>query len=142
MASEQEMLRVVFSADETGHSMGYHTIATALRDAGIEVILAGPQIPREIAYTAIQEGADVIAYRIMAAYPPTLVSKLIKVLQEQSVKDIPIVVGGAILPKQEAELREMGVFEVFPIGSSLTSVVEYFQSLQRKISADRNRVSS
>ena len=60
MASEQEMLRVVFSADETGHSMGYHTIATALRDAGIEVILAGPQIPREIAYTAIQEGADVI----------------------------------------------------------------------------------
>ena len=67
-------IRVLFSADETGHSIGYHTIATALRDAGVEIILGGPQIPREIASTAIQEGVDIIAYRIMGAHPPTLVS--------------------------------------------------------------------
>jgi len=119
-------IRVLLSADETGHSMGYHTIATALRDAGIEVILGGTQIPREIAHTAIQEDVDVIAYRIMGAHPPTLVSRLVKVLKEQGADNIPIVVGGAILPKQEEQLREMGVLRIFPLGCSLESVISFF----------------
>jgi len=118
--------RVLFSADETGHSMGYHTIATALRDAGMEVILGGTQIPREIAHTAIQEGANVIAYRIMGAHPPTLVSRLIKILREEGADSIPIVVGGAILPKQVEQLKEIGVLGVFPIGCSLESVTSFF----------------
>ncbi|PIP49164.1 MAG: methylmalonyl-CoA mutase [Chloroflexi bacterium CG_4_9_14_3_um_filter_45_9] len=119
-------IRVLLTADETGHSMGYHTIATALRDAGIEVILGGTQIPREIAHTAIQEDVDVIAYRIMGAHPPTLVSRLVKVLKEQGADNIPIVVGGAILPKQEEQLREMGVLRIFPLGCSLESVISFF----------------
>lgn len=123
-------LKILLSADETGHSMGYHTIATALRDAGMEVILGGTQIPREIAHTAIQEDVDIIAYRIMGAHPPTLVSRLLKVLKEQDAGNIPIVVGGAILPKQEDPLREMGALGVFPIGSSLSSVVGFFQNLK------------
>ena len=123
-------LKILLSADETGHSMGYHTIATALRDAGMEVILGGTQIPREIAHTAIQEDVDIIAYRIMGAHPPTLVSRLAKVLKERSAESIPIVVGGAILPKQEDPLREMGALGVFPIGSSLSSVVGFFQNLK------------
>ena len=119
-------IRVLLTADETGHSMGYHTIATALRDAGIEVILGGTQIPREIAHTAIQEDVDVIEYRIMGAHPPTLVSRLVKVLKEQGADNIPIVVGGAILPKQEEQLREMGVLRIFPLGCSLESVISFF----------------
>jgi len=119
-------IRVLFSADETGHSMGYHTIATALRDAGVEVILGGTQIPREIASTAIQEDVNLIAYRIMGAHPPTLVSRLVKVLEEQDANNIPIVVGGAILPKQEGQLKEIGVMEVFPVGCSMKAVVDYF----------------
>lgn len=119
-------LKVLFSADETGHSMGYHTIASALRDAGIEVILGGTQIPRQIAHTAIQEDVDVIAYRIMGAHPPTLVSRLIKLLKEQGADNIPVVVGGAILPKQEEQLTEMGVLGIFPVGCSLESVISFF----------------
>ena len=118
--------RVLFSADETGHSMGYHTIATSLRDVGMEVILGGTQIPREIAHTAIDEDVDIIAYRIMGAHPPTLVSRLVRVLKEQGADDIPVVVGGAILPKQVEQLREMGVLGIFPIGCSLESVVSFF----------------
>jgi len=124
--------RVLFSADETGHSMGYHTIATALRNAGMEVILGGSQIPREIAHTAVQEGVDVIAYRIMGAHPPTLVSRLVKVLKEQGADDIPIVVGGAILPKQEEQLKKMGVLEIFPTGCQLQSVVNSLGSISKR----------
>ena len=74
-------LRVLLSADETGHSMRNQTIATALRDAGMEVVYGGTQIPREIARTAIQEDVDVIGYRIMGAHLPTLVSRLVKILK-------------------------------------------------------------
>ena len=125
-------LKVLLSADETGHSMGYATLATALRNAGMEVILGGTQIPREIAHTAIQEDVDVIGYRIMGAHPPTLVSRLLKILEEQKAENIPIVVGGAILPNQEEEIREIGVSDIYPIGSSLESVVDYFVQLSKK----------
>ncbi len=125
-------LRVLLSADETGHSMGYQTIATALRDAGMEVIYGGTQIPREIARTAIQEDVDIIAYRIMGAHPPTLVSRLVKILKEFKAESIPIVVGGAILPKQEEQIREIGVSDIYPIGSSLESVVNFFVQLSKK----------
>jgi methylmalonyl-CoA mutase C-terminal domain/subunit len=131
--------RVLLSADETGHSMGYHTIATALRDAGMEVILGGTQIPREIARTAIEEDVDIIAYRIMGAHPPTLVSRLIKILKEQGADNIPIVVGGAIIPKQEEQLKEMGVLGVFPIGCSLESVTDFFAKFsQERESAEKH----
>lgn len=125
-------LRVLLSADETGHSMGYQTIATALRDAGIEVIYGGAQIPREIARTAIQEDVDVIGYRIMGAHPPTLVSRLVKILKEFKAESIPIAVGGAILPKQEEQIRETGISDIYPIGSSLESVVNFFVQLSKK----------
>ena len=118
-------LKILFSADETAHSMGYHTIAVALREVGMEVILGGAQIPREIAHTASQEGVDIIAYRIMAAHPPVLVSKLVKLLKEQE-DNIPIVVGGAILPYQEEQLSELGVLKTFPVGCLLESVISFF----------------
>jgi len=125
-------LKVLLSADETGHSMGYNTIATALRDSGMEVILGGTQIPREIAHTAIQEDVDVIGYRIMGAHPPTLVSRLLKILKEQKADNISIVVGGAILPGQEEQIREIGVSDIYPIGSSLESVANFFVQLSKR----------
>ena len=131
MNATPRKLRVLFSADDCGHSGGYYVLAQAMRDSGIEVILGGPQIPREIVHTAMQEGADVIAYRIMSAYPTTVVSRLMKLLQEQDMRDIPVVIGGVILPKQVEQLKGMGVAGIFPVGCSLDSVVDYFKGLSK-----------
>ncbi|TAK31659.1 MAG: methylmalonyl-CoA mutase [Chloroflexota bacterium] len=125
--------RILFSADETGHSMGYHVIASALTEAGLEVVLAGPQIPREIAEAAIQEDVDIIAYRIMAAHAPTVVSRLLATLKARGAEDIPIVVGGALLPPEVEQLKAMGISGIFPTGSPLPAVVQYFRDLSMKM---------
>ena len=68
----------------------------------------------------------------MGAHPPTLVGRLIEILLKQAVDDIPVVVGGAILPKQVEKLKELDVLGVFPIGSSLESVVGFFKKLAER----------
>ena len=61
--------------DSIGHTRGYHLVSTALRDAGMEVVLGGIQVPKEIAITAMQEDVDAIGYHIMCMWrtEPTIV---------------------------------------------------------------------
>ena len=60
-------MRILLVQDSTGHSTGYHVVARGLRDAGLEVILGGALIPRQIAQLAGEEAPDAIGYRIMDA---------------------------------------------------------------------------
>lgn len=119
-------LKVLFSRDDEAHTRGYYVIATALRDAGIEVILGGTQEPAQLAITATQEDVDVIGYRIMSGEPTILISRLLEQLESRGADDIPILLGGIIPPPQVAELKAKGVREIFMPGARLDSVVEAF----------------
>ncbi len=43
------------------HSRGIITVAGMLKDAGMEVVLIGNELPENIITTAVQEDADVVA---------------------------------------------------------------------------------
>lgn len=64
-------------------------VARALRDAGHEVIYAGPhQAPGQVVETAVQEDADLIA--VCTPDDPTLVGTLTDLLAERDAADIPV----------------------------------------------------
>ena len=103
--------------------MGYHVVARGLRDAGFEVIMTGRQLPAETAATALQEDADLVAYRIMDRDPVELVESLLAAMREQGIADKPVLIGGIINRADAARLREAGVAGVFGPGSKLTDIV-------------------
>jgi methylmalonyl-CoA mutase, C-terminal domain len=103
-----------------GHDRGAKVIAHALKDAGIEVIYTGlHQTVEAIVSTAIQESVDFIGLSIMSGAHVPICRKLIKLLKEQGVDDIAVLVGGVIPNRDIPILKEMGVAEVFPGGSDL-----------------------
>ena len=62
-----------------GHDRGAKIIASALRDAGMEVIYTGlRQTPEMIVSAAVQEDVDVIAVSILSGSHMTLFPKILE----------------------------------------------------------------
>jgi methylmalonyl-CoA mutase, C-terminal domain len=108
-----------------GHDRGAKVIARALRDAGLEVIYTGlRQTPEMIAAAAIQEDVDVIGLSILSGAHLAICQRLLELLREKGVDDVPLLVGGIIPTQDIAELKKMGVGGVFLPGTTLQQVIE------------------
>ena len=107
-----------------GHDKGAKIVALALRDAGMEVIYSGlHQTLEQITQTAIQETVDVIGLSIMSGAHLPISEKLINMMKEQGLDDVNLTVGGVIPYQDIPKLKEMGVAEVFPGGTSFEDII-------------------
>ena len=107
-----------------GHDKGAKLVALALRDAGMEVIYSGlHQTLEQITQTAIQETVDVIGLSIMSGAHLPISEKLINMMKEQGLDDVNLTVGGVIPHRDIPKLKEMGVAEVFPGGTSFEDII-------------------
>jgi len=112
-----------------GHDRGAKIIARALRDAGMEVIYTGlHQTPEQIAETVIQEDAHAVGLSILSGAHMTLVPRVVDLLKQQGADDVVVTVGGTIPAEDIAELKDLGVSEVFTPGASTQEIVDYIRS--------------
>jgi methylmalonyl-CoA mutase C-terminal domain/subunit len=111
-----------------GHDRGAKIIARALRDAGMEVIYTGlHQTPEQIAETVIQEDAHAVGLSILSGAHMTLVPRVVDLLKQQGADDVVVTVGGTIPADDIAELKKLGVSEVFTPGASTQEIVDYIR---------------
>ena len=109
-----------------GHDRGAKIIARALRDAGMEVIYTGlHQTPEQIVETAIQEDADAVGISILSGAHMTLVPRIVEGLRANEAGDVLVVVGGTIPDDDAAELKRLGVAEVFTPGAPTSAIVDF-----------------
>ena len=111
-----------------GHDRGIKVIASALRDAGMEVIYTGlRQTPEVIVEAAIQEDVDAVGMSILSGAHMTLFPAVLKLLKEKKADDM-ILFGGGIIPEEDiGKLERMGVGKLFTPGASTTEIVEYLK---------------
>jgi methylmalonyl-CoA mutase C-terminal domain/subunit len=106
-----------------GHDRGAKVIARALRDSGIEVIYTGlRQTPEMIVYAAMQEDVDGIGLSILSGAHMTLLPRIMDLLRENEMEEVPVFVGGIIPEEDAAELKRVGVVAIFGPGSSLEDI--------------------
>ena len=111
-----------------GHDRGAKVIAMVLKDAGMEVIYSGlHQTPEEIVNTAIQEDVNFIGLSILSGAHLRTSKKILEQLKEKGAQDILLVVGGTIMDCDIVKLKDMGVVEVFPMGTDIDSIVSFFR---------------
>jgi methylmalonyl-CoA mutase C-terminal domain/subunit len=107
-----------------GHDRGVKVVAMALRDAGFDVIYLGlRQTPESIMSAADQEDVDAIGVSILSGVHIAMCERLMELRRERKRDDVPIFVGGTIPEHDEKVLRELGVAEVFPVGTDIEDVV-------------------
>jgi len=110
------------------HWRGSIIVARALRDAGIEVIYVGNQMPSNIVKMAIQEDVDFIGLSSLSGNHLILAPKVIKLLQKENSGDIKVIFGGTVAPKDILVLKKAGIAEVFGPGTPLKKIVEYISA--------------
>ena len=112
-----------------GHDRGAKIIARALRDAGFEVIYTGLfQTPDQIVATTIQEDADAVGLSVLSGAHMTLFPLVARKLQEQGVDDV-ILFGGGIIPEDDiAELKTLGVAQLFTPGAPLDDITSWLET--------------
>jgi methylmalonyl-CoA mutase C-terminal domain/subunit len=131
-AVDRKIRVVVAKPGLDGHDRGAKIIARALRDAGMEVIYTGlHQTPEQIVETVIQEDADAVGLSILSGAHMTLVPRIIELLREQGVDDVVVTVGGTIPADDVAELKALGVSEVFTPGASAQSAIDFIRGAVR-----------
>jgi methylmalonyl-CoA mutase C-terminal domain/subunit len=110
-----------------GHDRGAKVVVHALRDAGVEVVYSGlKRTPEEIVAEAVQEDVDVVGLSVLSGAHLSLARRVLERLHAQGAADIRVVVGGIIPPRDVQPLVALGVSRVFPMGTPLPEIVEFF----------------
>jgi methylmalonyl-CoA mutase C-terminal domain/subunit len=111
-----------------GHDRGAKVVATALRDAGMEVIYTGlHQTPEMIARAAVQEDVDVVGLSILSGAHLTLFPRVRQLLEQMGRPDILLTGGGIIPPDDQAELKRLGIGRLFGPGTPTRELVKYIR---------------
>ena len=119
-----------------GHDRGIKVLASAYRDAGLEVIYLGlRQTPEMIVASALQEDVDVIALSSLNNAHMTIFPNVLKLMKEKNLDDV-LLVGGGIIPKKDMEnLEKMGTGKLFgpgtPIDETLNYIVDWVENNRR-----------
>lgn len=118
-----------------GHDRGAKVIASALRDAGFEVIYSGlHQTPEMIVEAALQEDVDVIGVSLLSGAHMTLFPKIKKLMEERGLHDVLLTGGGIIPPEDMKALEKMGIGKLFGPGSISADIIAYIKDW-----VDKNR---
>ncbi len=109
-----------------GHDRGAKVVAAALRDAGMEVIYTGlHQTPEMIAAAAVQEDVDVVGLSLLSGAHMTLFPRVRTLLDQAGRKDV-LLIGGGIIPQDDAErLEGMGVAKLFGPGAPTSEIIAF-----------------
>jgi methylmalonyl-CoA mutase C-terminal domain/subunit len=118
-----------------GHDRGAKVVATALRDAGMEVIYTGlHQTPEMIVDAAVQEDVDVVGLSILSGAHLTLVPRVRALLDERGREDALLVVGGIIPHEDNQRLEDEGVAKLFGPGTPTGEIVNFIMTWAENVS--------
>ncbi len=112
-----------------GHDVGAKLVCRALVDAGMEVVYSGlRQSPVEIVAAAVREHVDVVGLSIMAGAHLPLCRKVASELAAAGIDHQVLWIVGGNIPRPDHEaLRELGVAEVFALGSPFDAIADFIR---------------
>ncbi len=125
---------LVAKMGQDGHDRGAKVIATSFADIGFDVDI-GPlfQTPAEVAKQAVENDVHIVGVSSLAAGHKTLIPQLIDALKKYKRKDIMVVAGGVIPPKDYDYLFKKGVSAVFGPGTVISqSAIEILNKLMKE----------
>jgi methylmalonyl-CoA mutase C-terminal domain/subunit len=134
MQSERKIRVLIAKPGLDSHDRGAKIIARALRDAGMEVIYTGlKQTSEQIVETALQEDVDVIGLSILSGAHKTLFPRIIQLLKEKDLTDVLVIAGGIIPEEDVAEMKKLGIKEMFGPGTPTDKIVQFvFENVPKR----------
>lgn len=114
-----------------GHDRGAKVIASALRDAGMEVVYTGlHQTPEMIVEAAVQEDVDVVSVSILSGAHMTLIPRIRELMDRGGLGDVKLIAGGIIPDADAAELKKLpGLAAIFGPGTRTDEAIAFIAGM-------------
>lgn len=136
--SERRIRVLVAKPGLDGHDRGAKTVASVLRDHGMEVVYTGlHKTPAMIAEIALQEDVDVVGLSILSGAHMELFPRVREELVQRGLAQV-LLVGGGIIPREDMQaLEEQGFAKLFGPGTNTDQIAEYIkEEIQRRWAAE------
>ncbi|GLZ36282.1 methylmalonyl-CoA mutase [Lentzea sp. NBRC 105346] len=111
------------------HWRGAIVVSNALRDAGMEVVYLGHATADELVGAVSQEDPILVGLSTLSGNHLTECENVMKAFRNAGIDDVVVVVGGTIPKPDQERLRELGVAQIFGVGSPLTHIVSEIAEL-------------
>ena len=121
--SERPIRVLIAKVGLDGRDRGLRIIARILRDAGCEVIYAGPPVSETITSMTIEEDVDLVGVSMHNGAHLTHAPAVVESLRAAGL-DTPVVVGGIVPPDDIPLLLSSGVSVVLGPGTSNEDVID------------------
>jgi methylmalonyl-CoA mutase, C-terminal domain len=118
-------VRILMAKFGEGYETAMMRLASVFSEAGFEVIYTELQDPEAIVASAIQESVDHIGITTLPGARMELFARLLKLLEEQEASNIRITAGGFLSEEEIPQVKEMGVAEFFPKGTSYAELIDW-----------------
>jgi methylmalonyl-CoA mutase C-terminal domain/subunit len=129
MSGDKRIRVLIAKPGLDGHDRGAKIIATALRDAGVEVIYGGLHMsPEEIVHTALEEDVDLIGMSILSGAHKSICRKVLAQMRDLDMQEVKVVIGGIVPVEDIAYLKDLGVSAVFVPGTPLSQITDFIKS--------------
>jgi methylmalonyl-CoA mutase C-terminal domain/subunit len=127
--AERKIRILVAKPGLDGHDRGAKTVASALRDHGMEVIYTGlHQTPEMIAEIAAQEDVDVVGLSILSGAHMALFPRVRRELEARGMSDV-LLTGGGIIPGDDiAALEREGYAKLFGPGTPTEEIATWIKA--------------
>lgn len=131
--SERKIRVLVAKPGLDGHDRGAKTVASVLRDHGMEVVYTGlHQTPEMIAEAAVQEDVDVVGLSILSGAHMTLFPRVRAELEKRGMTDV-LLTGGGIIPAEDMEqLQKDGFTRLFGPGTRTADIADWIREEMEK----------
>ena len=130
MKTKQRKIRVLVGKPGLdGHDRGAKTVASALRDFGMEVVYTGlHQTPEMIAEVAAQEDVDVVGLSILSGAHMALFPRVRAELEKRGMAHV-LLTGGGIIPVDDvAALEGAGFAKLFGPGTPTEEIARWIRA--------------
>jgi len=114
------------------HDRGVRVVASAIRDAGMEVIYGGVfQTDESIYRTAIDEDVDVLGLSFLCGGHVEWMERVIGYFVDRGA-DLPALLVGGVIPHDDlVKLKNLGVKAIFGPGTDLNEIIDTIKRITR-----------
>ncbi len=138
MAEQQKIRVLIGKPGLDGHDRGAKTVASVLRDHGMEVVYTGlHQTPEMIAEAAAQEDVDVVGLSILSGAHMALFPRVRAELERRGMGHV-LLVGGGIIPQDDmVALEGQGFAKLFGPGTSTEDIATWIRAeMEKRLAAE------
>jgi methylmalonyl-CoA mutase C-terminal domain/subunit len=86
-----------------------------------------------IVNSALEEDVQVIGLSILSGAHNAIVPRVMELLREKEMDDVLVIVGGIVPDDDAAELKKLGVAEVFQPGASLQRIIQFIRDSVKQV---------